>query len=93
MTETIIWPAYLDADKSRSEGRRIPEDTAVSSPTLQEVANAVRQIGYDPVVETDKKYPRSWWEAKGRVRLDADDSKRDVLRAVAAYIDAMRQET
>lgn len=53
----------------------------------------MRQIGYDPVVETDKKYPRSWWEAKGRVRLDADDSKRDVLRAVAAYIDAMRQET
>ena len=93
MTETIIWPAYLDADKSRSEGRRIPEDTAVPDPTLQEVANAVRQIGYDPVVERDKKYPRSWWESKGRVRLDAEDSKPDVLRAIAAYIDAMRQET
>ncbi|MDR9382361.1 MAG: signal recognition particle subunit SRP19/SEC65 family protein, partial [Natronomonas sp.] len=30
MVENVIWPAYLDAERSRSEGRRVPLDLAVS---------------------------------------------------------------
>lgn len=91
MTEMLVWPAYIDADKSRSEGRRIAEESAVSGPSADEVANAVKQIGYEPVIERDKRYPRAWWEENGRVRVkDADDSKRDMLPAIAAYIKAMR---
>ncbi|MDY7081899.1 MAG: signal recognition particle subunit SRP19/SEC65 family protein [Halobacteria archaeon] len=91
MTEMFIWPAYLDADRSRNEGRRIAKDTAVSDPSADEIAKAVKQIGYEAIIERDKKYPKSWWENEGRVLVkDADDSKRDMLPAIAAYIDAMR---
>ncbi|MFB6282644.1 MAG: signal recognition particle subunit SRP19/SEC65 family protein [Halobacteria archaeon] len=91
MSEVVIWPAYLDSSKTRSEGRRIPKESGVSDPTLEEIAKAVKQVGYDPDVELDKDYPRSWWEEKGRVvAQDVDDSKKDVLRAVAVYVDAMR---
>ncbi len=92
MTETVIWPAYIDASKSRDEGRRVPMDVAVDSPDAKEIAKAVKQVGYDFEYEADKSYPRSWWEDTGRVTVDADDSKDDVLRAVAAYLDAMRSE-
>jgi signal recognition particle subunit SRP19 len=91
MVENVIWPAYLDADLSRSEGRRVPQDLAVPEPAVGEVAEAVGQVGYDAVIERDKTYPREY-EPRGRVLVkDADDaSKSDLLGAVAAYLGAIR---
>lgn len=92
MVEKVIWPAYLDAGRSRREGRRVPEGTAVSEPTVDEIAEAVRQVGYDAVIERDVAYPREPWHPRGRVRVkDADDaSKNDLVQAVAAYVAALR---
>jgi signal recognition particle subunit SRP19 len=92
MVENVIWPAYLDAECSRSEGRRIPEKLAVPDPTVDEIASAVQQVGYDAVIERDKTYPREY-EPRGRVVVKgADDaSKSDLLGAVAAYVAALRE--
>ncbi|MCQ4333309.1 signal recognition particle subunit SRP19/SEC65 family protein [Natronomonas sp. F2-12] len=92
MVENVIWPAYLDAECSRSGGRRIPEDLAVPDPTVDEIASAVQQVGYDAVIERDKTYPREY-EPRGRVVVKgADDaSKSDLLGAVAAYVAALRE--
>ncbi len=92
MVENVIWPAYLDAERSRNEGRRVPEGLAVPSPTVDEIASAVQQVGYDAVIERDKTYPREY-EARGRVVVKgADDaSKSDLLGAVAAYVAALRE--
>lgn len=92
MVENVIWPAYFDATLSRREGRRVPESLAVDEPTLDEVATAVQQVGYDAVVERDVAYPRRPWEDSGRVLVkDADDAgKSDLLQAVAAYVTALR---
>jgi signal recognition particle subunit SRP19 len=91
MVENVIWPAFLDADCSRSEGRRVPLELAVSDPTVDEIAKAVQQVGYDAVIERDKTYPREY-EPRGRVLVKgADDAtKTDLLGAVAAYLDALR---
>jgi len=91
MVENVIWPAYLDADLSRSAGRRVPEDLAVPEPTVDEIAEAVGQVGYDAVIEREKTYSREY-EPRGRVLVkDADDaSKSDLLGAVAAYLGAIR---
>jgi signal recognition particle subunit SRP19 len=92
MVENIIWPAYFDADRSRSEGRRVPESLAVTNPTVDEIAEAVRQVGYDAVIEPDLAYPRAPREQTGRVAVqNADDSgKSDLLQGVAAYVQALR---
>jgi signal recognition particle subunit SRP19 len=92
MVENVIWPAYLDADCSRGEGRRVASDLAVSEPTVDEIAKAVQQVGYDAVIERDRTYPREY-EPRGRVVVkDADDaSKSDLLGAVAAYVAALRE--
>jgi signal recognition particle subunit SRP19 len=91
MVENVIWPAALDADRTRSEGRRVSQDLAVSDPTVDEIAKAVQQVGYDAVVERDVTYPREY-EPRGRVLVkDADDAtKSDLLGAVAAYLGALR---
>jgi len=91
MVENVIWPAALDADLTRSEGRRVAKDLAVSDPTVDEIAQAVQQVGYDAVVERDVTYPREY-EPRGRVLVkNADDAtKSDLLGAVAAYLGALR---
>ncbi|GAB3026106.1 signal recognition particle subunit SRP19 [Natronobiforma cellulositropha] len=92
MVENVIWPAYLDASLSRSDGRRVPQDLAVDEPTVEEIAKAVQQIGYDAAVEREKAYSREPWARRGRVVVrGADDStKNDLVQAVAAYVVAMR---
>lgn len=93
MVEKVIWPAYLDADKTRSEGRRTSKDVAVANPTVDEIAKAVQQVGYDAVIERDKAYSREGWEKRGRVLVkNADDaSKNDLIQAVAAYVAILRE--
>jgi len=92
MVENIIWPAALDAALTRGEGRRVPQDLAVRDPSVDEIAEAVKQVGYDAVIERDKTYPREY-EQRGRVLVkDADDAtKSDLLGAVAAYLAALRE--
>ena len=91
MVENVIWPAYLDASLTRSEGRRVPSDLAVEEPTVDEIAQAVQQVGYDAVIERDQRYPREY-ETRGRVLVkDADDaSKSDLIQATGAYLGAIR---
>ena len=92
MVENIIWPAYLDADLTRKEGRRVPSSIAVTEPTVEEIAAAVKQVGYDAVVERNKAYPRRPRDGTGYVAVqNADDAgKSDLLQAVAAYVQALR---
>ncbi|MFD1634542.1 signal recognition particle subunit SRP19 [Haloplanus ruber] len=91
MVENVIWPAYLDATKTRAEGRRVPVDEAVDDPTVDEIAESVQQVGYDAVIERDKTYPREY-EPRGRVLVKgADDaSKTDLVQAAAAYVAILR---
>ena len=93
MVDNVIWPAYLDAERSRAEGRRVSLELAVESPTVDEIARAVQQIGYDAIVERDKAYSREHWEPRGRVvvRGTDDSTKNDLVQAVAAYVVAMRE--
>lgn len=91
MVENVIYPAYFDAARSRAEGRRVPMDLAVSDPAVEEIATAVEQVGYDAVVERGVTYPRET-EPRGRVLVEnADDAgKADLLKAVGAYLEAVR---
>jgi signal recognition particle subunit SRP19 len=91
MIQNVVYPVYLDAECSRREGRRVPQDLAVQNPDVEEIAKAVQQVGYDAVVERDVTYSREF-EPRGRVLVqNADDAgKSDLLQAVAAYLGVLR---
>lgn len=94
MPDTILWPAYFDTTMTRGDGRRVPLDMAVDTPTVDEIASAVQQVGYDAVIERDKTYPRRPWEARGRVVVKGadDEAKNDVVQAVGAYLGVIREQ-
>ncbi len=90
MVENVLWPAYFDAGLTRSEGRRVPEELAVEEPTVDEIATAVQQVGYDAVIEREKTYSREF-EPRGRVLVKgAEDSKNDLVQAIGAYVELLR---
>ena len=62
-----IYPVYIDADKTTSQGRKIREDLAVKNPHAYHMAVAVQQMGLSVVYE-GKKHPRDWANP-GRVRV------------------------
>jgi len=92
MVENVVYPAYFDADRSRSAGRRVPTDLAVVSPTVDEIAKAVQQVGYDAVIDREMTYPREH-EPRGAVVVKATDdtAKNDLVQAVAAYLGVIRE--
>ena len=88
--ENVVWPRYIDASITRGDGRRVPA-SAVEEPTVDEIAQAVQQIGYDAVIEREMTHPREW-ESRGRVLVQGatDSTKNDLVQAVAAYVGIIR---
>ena len=86
----VIWPAYLNREKTRAEGRIISKKSAIADPTLDEITKAAQNLGFMPVVQKDKSYPASWWEKSGRVLIDNNQPKNTYVRQIAAEIKKIR---
>ena len=84
--QIVIYPEYFDSKLTRLEGRRVSNDHAVPSPSLQDVASAVRRAGFKSSVEEDAGYPRHWWKKRGRVLISPGSLKTDVIRKVAEQL-------
>ncbi|MDI9615653.1 MULTISPECIES: signal recognition particle subunit SRP19/SEC65 family protein [Methanothermobacter] len=82
----IIWPAYLDSRKSRSQGRRVPLEYAVESPSASEILRAAKKLQLEARMESDKSYPSSWWESSGRVIVEYEGSKGELLIKLARLL-------
>ncbi|XP_066256810.1 signal recognition particle 19 kDa protein [Euwallacea similis] len=52
-----IYPAYLNSQKSRAQGRRIPKSRCVDNPTYQEIRDVLTAAGLNARVE-NKQYSR-----------------------------------
>lgn len=82
----LIWPTYLDANKTRSEGRKIPRRLAIESPRLKEIVEAAKSLGLKPVIKTDAAYPRTHWMKTGVVLVDKRDTKTQILSKISNKI-------
>src|SRR5665647_1953456 len=67
-SKRIVWPVYMDAHKTRKEGRILAKKDSLGAPDIDEIMRAAKELGLNPSCEDEKMYPRSWWERKGRVR-------------------------
>lgn len=88
----VIWPVYIDKNRSRNQGRIISKRSSVAEPTLTEIEKAALKLGLNPEVEKDKSYPKSWWEKSGRVLIDNSAPKTQLSRKIAATIKDIRSE-
>lgn len=96
----IVWPAYLDSNLSRAQGRRIPVNLAAPDVTADVLKEAAAAAGLDSEAEADKQYPKNWSGIGGCVVLsnpEGHKKKRLLLmlakgvRRIVAQREAERQ--
>ena len=86
-----IWPQYLDKDLSLSEGRKISEEIAISKPTINEIERALKRLGFTYEIERDKAYPGKWYEKSGRVLVEYDNTKLELIKEISLKIQEIRK--
>jgi signal recognition particle subunit SRP19 len=91
-SKRIVWPAYLDAHKTRKDGRILAKKDSIGAPSIDEIMQAAKELRLNPSCEDEKMYPRSWWEYTGRVLIELDGNKRDAMRQIAYKIKAIRAQ-
>jgi len=90
----IFWPQYFDVKRSRSNGRRLPKKFAIEKVSLEEIAKASKNLGYNVEIERSYKYSRTWWDDPGRVLIDAKGKKKSkVMLEVAKEIRKLQTKT
>jgi len=92
----ILWTVFFDSSRSRSEGRKLPKSLCVRNPTVEELEEAVKQLGFEYEVAKDKKYPRIWYLdiPQGYVKIYRDPNthipRTKLLRMIAEKLREVR---
>ena len=80
---SVLYPEYFDSNLTRAEGRRVPKDQAIPSPTVQDIEAIAKRMDLNPVVEKNISYPKRWWRSNGRVLVRKKYPKGKLLHFVA----------
>ncbi|MBV9668769.1 MAG: hypothetical protein JO327_11650 [Nitrososphaeraceae archaeon] len=84
----ILWLDYFNKHLSKRKGRKVKRDRAVFDPTIIELIDAVKSIGYNPLTEetNDKaRYPRRSFVRSGYVMLPkSEDTKKTAIIDIVA---------
>ena len=86
----MVWPQYINKDLSLSEGRKVSKKIAVKDPSMNDIERALKRMGLQMTVEKDKSYPGKWYEKSGRVLVESDAKKLDLLKDICNEIKKIR---
>ena len=87
----FLWSVYFDANKSRSNGRRVPKKLAVSTPKLEELQRAAKRLGLQPKIVSDAAHPSSPWRKTGLVMIPRKESKNTTLKNIGKELSSLRR--
>lgn len=93
MKQTVIWPVYLEAGKTKGKGRIISRRNAVKSPKVEEIERVAKMLNLEPVVEKEKAYPKTHWDKSGRVLVNKKGRKGEIVKEIAKGIKEMREKS
>ncbi|MFN3621906.1 MAG: signal recognition particle subunit SRP19/SEC65 family protein [Nitrososphaerales archaeon] len=85
----IIWLDYFNSTLSRAEGRRIPLNKAVRSPTLDELCQAASSLGYTPQ-PFQARYPKRSHIQSGYIAVEKKESKTKLIYELAEALRKIR---
>ncbi|NVM52205.1 MAG: hypothetical protein HWN66_00790 [Candidatus Helarchaeota archaeon] len=84
-----FYPVYFDANRSRSQGRRVKKKLAVKSPSIQDLAQAATILDVPFELNSEAIYPRFWWIPSGRLQVKKDEAiknKNALLKKIAMQL-------
>jgi len=89
----VIWIDYFNSTLSRDSGRRVPLNRSVKDPSLDELTEATKRLGYKPE-SVVAKYPGRMMIPSGYASIEkrANEKKPKVLSEVAKVLSTVRGE-
>jgi len=88
----IIWPAYFDENKTRSQGRKIPKNQAQPTPRLEEIMKAAQKLGLQPEIKPELAHPVQSWLKTGMLLISKKGSKLESMRKIAKELAVQRAQ-
>jgi len=87
-----VYPAYLGRGLSRASGRRVPDAASLLDLTSEEIVAAAKRLGFKAELESEKQYPRRFFEYAGRVKVTkkGTTTKARFLKELAAELQKQR---
>ena len=85
----IFWLDYFDSEVKRSEGRRVPLNSATKAPTLPELGEACRRLNLQPEPQA-ARYPSRSERESGYVSIKKSGRKKDLFLRVAKELSTVR---
>jgi signal recognition particle subunit SRP19 len=89
----ILWIDYFNSTLSRDGGRRIPLNKSVKDPSLEELSEAARRLGYSPEVVV-AKFPMRMSVPSGYLSIEKKNNvtKSQVISEFAKTLSSIRGE-
>lgn len=85
----VVWLDYIDSEKKRSEGRRVPLNSCVRAPTLEEMTQACKKLNLD--AQPQKAFhPKASRRQSGYVSIKKQGQKQQVIVAIAREMSRIR---
>ena len=85
-----VWPQYMNRNLSLSEGRKISLEDSVADPSLSEIERALKRIGLTYNVQKEFSYPGKWYEKSGRILVEWEGTKLELIREISLKIKEIR---
>jgi len=85
----VIWLDYFNSELKRSEGRRVPLNSATKAPALQELVEACRRLNIQPT-EQAARFPPSPLRESGYVSVAKKKPKHALVMKVAKELSVVR---
>lgn len=101
----VIYPSYLDSNKTMKQGRRLSKEDSVPTPTVTDISYALQTLQIRHAVQPYKGYSRDitcQWDNPGRVLVDVPQTmvvpegsstqnpKRLLMKEVASIIPTLQ---
>ena len=77
--KTIIWPQYFDSKRTRKFGRRLPKEHGLPLPSIDEMYEAAKDLGYEPEIDEVARFPRTWWDPPGLLLVQSHGQKKNFI--------------
>lgn len=85
-----IWPQYLDKDLTLKQGRKVSKDLAIKEPALNDIERALKRLGLKYTIDKERAYPGKWYEKSGRILVEWEGTKLELLKEVSLKIKEIR---
>jgi signal recognition particle subunit SRP19 len=87
----VVWLEYLDSERKRGEGRRVPINSCIRSPTLEELTLACERLKLEPEAQV-ARYPGDVSRQSGFVSVKKSAKKQQTVMMIAREVSKMRGE-